>query len=101
MMPVEIVSLAQEELFEEIAYYEAQRLTAGVALREDVLAALEQLKKFPGPGRADPNDPTIHRLVTNRFRFVIHYEILDDCVRVWAISHPARLPGHWSGRRSN
>ncbi len=98
MKPVEVVSLALAEFHEEVAYYAAQRPTAGIKLREDVFAALEQISRFPECGRIDPLVHSIRRLVTQRFRFVVHYQILDDRVRVWAVSHPARLPGYWSQR---
>jgi toxin ParE1/3/4 len=88
---------AQAELEAEVAYYERERTNAGVHLRADIAETLRLLVQFPALGR--PESSGVRRVVTNRYRFVLHYELHSDQIVVWAVAHPSRMPGYWQGRR--
>jgi plasmid stabilization system protein ParE len=39
------------------------------------------------------------RVVTRRFPFSILYTVVDDQVRILAVAHHSRHPGHWRSRK--
>jgi plasmid stabilization system protein ParE len=89
---------AQAELEAEISFCEAERRGAGAHLRDDILTTLKVVAQFPSVGRAGELG---RRIVTQRYHFIIHYELIDDQIVVWAVAHPAREPGYWQTRRSS
>ncbi|MEY2879610.1 MAG: hypothetical protein RLZZ15_1990 [Verrucomicrobiota bacterium] len=88
---------ASAELEAEVGHCEAERRGAGVHVRRDVADMLSQLREFPHLGRRDPGGG--RRMVTRRYHYLIHYELLDDEIVVWAVAHPRRAPGYWQSRR--
>ena len=88
---------ASAELEAEIAFCEAERHGAGSQVRTDIAITLMLIREFPRIGRR--NLAGGQRIVTRHYRYVIHYELLEDKIAVWAIAHPAREPGYWLSRR--
>lgn len=88
---------AQTELEAEIDFCERAQRGAGAHVRADIAETLQLLAEFPELGRLD--DDGTRRMVTNRYRFIIHYEVAGNQLVVWAVAHHAREPGYWSARR--
>lgn len=88
---------ATAELAEEAAYYERERPGIGRKLLADVKEAIALIKAYPLVGRID--DIGTRRVVTQRFRFIVHYGLVGSRIVVWAIAHPSREPGYWIQNR--
>jgi plasmid stabilization system protein ParE len=89
---------ASAELEAEVSLCEAERRGSGSHVRADVAATLALVREFPQIGRRDLGGA--QRIVTRLYRFVIHYQLVEDEIVVWAIAHPSRGPGYWHSRRS-
>jgi plasmid stabilization system protein ParE len=88
---------AKAELEAEIGFCERERRGAGSHLRADITETLRLLLEFPAIGRL--GDAMARRIVTNRYHFILHYELTGDQIVVWAVAHPKREPGYWRHRR--
>src|SRR6266542_3385381 len=88
---------ALAEFEAEILHCARERIGAAAHVRADVSETLMLVREFPGIGRADSDGA--RRIVTRRYRFILHYEILDEQIVVWAVAHPSREPGYWRARR--
>jgi plasmid stabilization system protein ParE len=87
---------ARAELEADIVHCESERPGAGARLRADIGAAIALVRVFPGVGRRERSG--VRRIVTRRYRYVVHYELLEDTLVVWAVADPAREPGYWRHR---
>lgn len=90
---------AHAELEAEIAHSEGERAGAGQHVRGDVAETLGLLREFPALGRIGKSGQ--RRIVTNRYRYIIHYEFDSERIVVWAVADPAREPGYWQSRLSS
>ena len=81
----------------EVAYYEELEPGLGGAFADDVLRVVELARLFPGMGA--PETGAVRSLVTKRFPFLIYYEVVNDCLWIWAVMHAAREPGYWKSRQ--
>ncbi|MES2696606.1 MAG: type II toxin-antitoxin system RelE/ParE family toxin [Verrucomicrobiota bacterium] len=87
---------ARAELEAEVGYYNNERPGAGSNLRADVKETISPLRQFPLLGR--PDGDGIRRIVTQRYRFIIHYVIVGNRIVILAVAHPSREPGYWLQR---
>lgn len=89
---------AHEDLREAAEFYREQ---AGTALSQSFLAEFEHsvgiLLQYPGLGAIWRHGK--RRLVTRRFPFSVIYIVVGDQVRILAVAHHSRRPGHWRGRK--
>ncbi len=89
---------AQAELEAEVAHCERERVGAGAHVRGDIAESLALLVQFPALGRG--GEGGMRRVVTNRYHYILHYELVANQIVVWAVADPAREPGYWRIRRS-
>jgi plasmid stabilization system protein ParE len=97
MKPVRFNPLAEEELFEAAAHYEAERGGLGQDFLDAVSQSLAFAAQFP---RAAPRARgAIRSLVVSRFPYSILYRQLQrGGLRVLAVAHHKRRPEYWRGR---
>lgn len=88
---------ARAEFEAEINYCEHERRGAGSRLRQDIIETLTWVDAYPEIGRVSPNGT--RRIVTRSYHFIIHYELIDGLIVIFAIAHPSREPAYWSARR--
>jgi toxin ParE1/3/4 len=95
--PVSFNPLAQAELLETSAYYEARARGLGGRFLDSVERELRLLENHPEAG------PRLHgetrRLVLRGFPYSLLYEVRESEVRILAVSHQKRRPLYWVGRR--
>jgi len=97
MKPVAYHPAAQAELEAEVLYCEGERRNAGSHARADISESVLLVQKYSAIGRKGRSGA--RQVVTRRYRFVVHYELLDDQIVVFAVAHPKRQPGYWHSRR--
>jgi plasmid stabilization system protein ParE len=90
---------ARAEFEAEVRYCETERAGAGAHLRSDIIDALVLVDAFPAIGRLGPNGT--RRMVTRIYHFIIHYELIDGLIVIFAITHPSREPAYWGTRRTS
>ena len=100
MLPCEFHPLAEAELEESVAFYEAAAPGKGLELAEQIRAAIEELQRFPeaaplvrGSIRCKLVQPD------TRWHYTIYYRVKPDCLRILAVAHQKRQPFYWFGRR--
>jgi plasmid stabilization system protein ParE len=81
----------------EIAYYEELERGLGAAFADEVFRIVDLARLFPGMGT--PESGAVRSLLTKRFPFIIYYEVMNDCLWIWAVMHAAREPGYWKSRQ--
>jgi hypothetical protein len=89
---------ALAEFKAEVSYYEELEPGLGTAFADEVLHIMELARLFPDMGL--PETGAVRSLVTKRFPFLIYYEVVNDCLWIWAVMHAAREPGYWKSRKS-
>ncbi|KAF0095773.1 MAG: Plasmid stabilization system protein [Puniceicoccaceae bacterium 5H] len=95
-LPVSIISAAEEEVANAIAYYEAQQVGLGRDLEVEIRRALRMIQARPETwqmGRLG-----LRRFILARFPFVIHYQLVPDKIRIIAVAHTSRKPHYWRNR---
>ena len=98
MIPVRILHEAEQELWEAAAYYEERCPGLGHDFERAVIAAVEQLRRFPEQWPAQPDGT--RRFLTHRFPYLIVYLLHGDTLWVLAVAHCSREPGYWVARLS-
>lgn len=99
--PVEFSAEAEEELDFAAVWFDEQRLGLGSEFLEAIEDVLSLLAEWPRTGSIIEDTPAnleIRRAPVSRFRFYVGYLVLDDRVRVLAVSHHHRKPGYWHQR---
>jgi toxin ParE1/3/4 len=98
MKPVVFHPLAEQEVTDAAAYYEAQKLGLGLEYLGEVEHAVNFLARYPEAG-AKIRGP-IRRLSLPKFPYALLYRVLGDGqIRVLAIAHHKQRPQYWDGRR--
>ena len=90
--------LADRELTEAAAFYEARAAGLGSRFLDDADAALRVLGAHPALGR--PLSATIRSLPFRRFPYSLVYEINAGRIVILAVAHQRRRPQYWTGRTS-
>lgn len=96
MSKFRLLRIAQIELDETFAYYEAERVGLGSEFLDDFTNALDRIELFPEAWHAF--DSKTHRCLLRRFPFGIIYQILDEKIMVIAVAHLHRKPKYWHNR---
>ncbi|MCJ2141232.1 type II toxin-antitoxin system RelE/ParE family toxin [Methylobacterium sp. E-066] len=73
-------------------YIEARSPEGARHVRRRIKDALERLADYPMLGQ-QTDDPTIRRLTTIPYPYLIFYEVTDAAIIVHAVRHSARDPG--------
>jgi plasmid stabilization system protein ParE len=87
---------AEQELTEDAAVYEDQRVGRGKRFAIAVRAALRMIAKHPKA--ATPYREVYRRKVVSRFPYVVFYREYDDRIWVAAIYNTRREPDGWLNR---
>lgn len=101
-MTIELHPEAEEELFGAAAWYDDQRLGLGEELLAEIERWLDVLAETPRawprwPGTPS-TEPSIRRILTDRFPYAIAYQVFDGYVLVLAFAHCSRAPLYWIAR---
>jgi plasmid stabilization system protein ParE len=93
---VRFLDVAQRELDEAVAYYDAERDGLGGQFLVEVLGALDRIRSHP---EAWPSfGPNVRRCLARRFPYGIVYQILAAEILVVAVAHLHREPRYWRKR---
>ncbi len=95
-LPVELLAEATAEAAEARAWYEGRDPAAAADFVRELDAAISAIGD--APDRWPPHRRGTHRYLLRRFPFGIVYTFDADRVRVIAVAHGRREPGHWDGR---
>lgn len=96
MTVLRILSVAEAELHEAIAYYNEQRPGLGFEFAAEVRTALTRIMDFPD---AWPKfSLRSRRCMLNRFPFGILYHQSNEEILVLAVMHLKRSPQKWQDR---
>ena len=96
MKPVTIDRLAEAELLESVAFYEARLAGLGLDLESAARKAVKRIQAAPVRYPLQKNGA--RRFAMGRFPFIIHYIELPDTIWILAFAHTSRKPGYWSQR---
>lgn len=89
--------LAEQELVDAAAYYEAQELGLGLQYLDEVEHAINFLARYPEAGSEVRG--AVRRLVLPRFPYSLLYRTLESSqLRILAVAHHKRRPQYWASR---
>ena len=89
--------IAEQELNEAAAYYEAESHGLGAAFLREVEHAVQQVLEYPESAPL-VNRPVRRKLV-RRFPYSVMYSIIPRGIRILAIANQKRRPFYWRGRK--
>lgn len=103
VLSVKLHPEAEEELFQDAAWYDDQRSSLGDAFLQEVYRWFDIISGAPQvwplwPGIPGEVSPPIQRVVADRFPYKIAYQELADHVLVVAVAHSSREPLYWAAR---
>lgn len=95
-MRVVVLSSAEEEFREAVAYYNGQGPGLGFELAAEVKAAFGRIAAYPN---AWPEFSTrTRRCIVNRFPYGVLYQQRGDAILILGIMHLRRSPKRWQDR---
>lgn len=97
MKPVRFLEEAQDELLEQISYYEEHQKGLGDRFRESVEAATALVSAHPKLG--SPWKLRTRRVFPKGFPFSVVYRIEPSELVVFAVAHFKRRPTYWRSRK--
>jgi plasmid stabilization system protein ParE len=97
-MKTRILDEVRAELRDAVRWYEERGTGLGHALRNEVLARLGFLARFPLSAPVWPEDPSFRGATLRRFPYRLFYFIEGDTIVVAAIAHDKQRPGYWRSR---
>lgn len=87
---------AEQEFIQSVAYYESRESGLGSRFRDEVVAAVDWISRFPQAPRLRPKG---YRRVNLRvFPHYVAYIVRGDTIWIVAIAHGHRRPEFWIGR---
>lgn len=95
-LPRVVNPLAEADLDEARAWYEAQRPGLGDAFLENVEEAFDRLRHFPA--LYAPVFRDLRLALVRRFPYAVAYRLDDDQITAVAVYHTRRDPRGWQGR---
>lgn len=101
MKAVEFAPAARAELDAAAEHYELERPGRGERFFAAVERAVQLVCEFPAVGPAYPHvrpEHGVRRRVVRGFPFMLAYRVLDDRIRIDAVTHMRRRPGYWHRR---
>jgi plasmid stabilization system protein ParE len=96
-MKVRVLELAQLELDDAFAWYEAQLPGLGTEWLSEVDSAIQRIIRWPLLGKEIVAD--IRRCLIKRFPYGILYGLEKDTIVIVAIAHLHRKPFYWLDHR--
>jgi len=95
-MIIRLLTPAQAELDEAVAWYADQAPGLGDAFLLETLKAIKLIEQFPRAWH--PLTPQIRRCRLRRFPYSVVYTVDGDDLLVLAIAHQHRKPSYWRSR---
>jgi toxin ParE1/3/4 len=99
--PVRTNPFADEDIFNQTAYYAARSIDLGGELWNEIEAIFHLISDYPLIGevvRRARVRGTARRIPLRHFPFFVIYRIHDDFIEVMALAHTSRKPNFWRGR---
>lgn len=88
---------AETEFLAAIDWYEERSAGMGADFAAQIHAAIERALAMP---LSWPKvDPSIHRVMANRFPYGVLYAPSETSIFILAVMHLRREPGYWSARQ--
>jgi len=100
-MTLRLLRRVEDELAQQIDYYEGERSGLGREFIERFAAAMEQAVRFPRSGTRVTHPGyaiEVRRFRLSRFPFHLFVAVHADELVVLAVAHHRRRPGYWSDR---
>ena len=97
MTSVRFLEVAQAELDEAVAHYNAERPGLGDEFLGEILGALDRIRRYPDAWAAFGS--SARRCLTRRFPYGVVYQVLAREILVVAVAHLHREPGYWRQRK--
>lgn len=97
MKPVRFLEEAQDELLEQISYYEEHQKGLGDRFRESVEAATALASAHPKLG--SPWKLRTRRVFPKGFPFSLVYRLEATELVIFAVAHFRRRPTYWRSRK--
>ncbi|PSB13208.1 type II toxin-antitoxin system RelE/ParE family toxin [filamentous cyanobacterium Phorm 46] len=89
--------LAEQELIDATAYYEAQKPGLGLEFLGEVEDAVNFLMLYPEAGSKVRS--SVRRMILPKFSYSLLYRILEgDLIRILAVAHHKRRTQYWVDR---
>ena len=95
-MKLNVLGEAEREFAESVAYYESKEPGLGQRFRDEVVAAVDRIRRRPGLLRLRSKGYRRANLLV--FPHSIAYVMRDDAIWIVAIAHAYRRPEFWIGR---
>jgi plasmid stabilization system protein ParE len=87
---------ARDELNQAVDYYENQQQKLGLEFLNETYSTIQRIIEFPKA--FSKQSENTRKCITNRFPFIIIYQIKKDEIFIAAIAHLSRKPGYWKER---
>lgn len=101
-MKLDVHPEADEEIQAAVRYYEVQRSGLGGDFLAELRTHLERIADDPltlPKLETAPKRLEIRRILIQRFKYVVVFEVFDNEVLVLAVAHGSRRPNYWLKRR--
>lgn len=95
-MKVKFLQPARYEFREAVRFYERQQSGLGKAFRDEVIATIERIQRFP-LGFQMLTDK-IRRCQTRKFPYCVIYILENNEIIIIAVAHLHREPDYWERR---
>lgn len=92
-MKIRFLEVAQQELDEAVAYYNAEVAGLGEAFLLEALSALDRIQRFPDAWH--PLSKTTRRCRLRRFPYGLVYQVDDEGTLIVAVANLHRRPDYW------
>jgi len=93
MTPYRFTSAALQELRQAILYYEQRETGLGLALLDEIEAAIDRILQYPTAWH--PLSPRTRRCRTHRFPFGLIYQVRTDEILITSVMDLRRDPARW------
>lgn len=87
---------AEIEFFDAINYLEEQETGLGRNFAREIFASIRKITFFPYAWT--PISKNARRILVNKFRYGIIYQVQGDNILIVAVMHLSRKPYYWQGR---
>lgn len=96
MIGYRFLSLAEEEMSEAAAFYDAGFVGLGSDFLDDVQQAIDMVRAHPEIGVR--LDAKLRRALLHRFPFSLIYAVETEAILIISIAHHRQRPGYWTSR---
>ena len=98
MRAVRWASAAELELIEASSWYESRQSGLGAEFIAEVDSKIETARSNPQQFPVWTHHAAFHRIVVERFPYVLFFRFTDEVVFIFALAHTRRRPGYWLRR---